>query len=133
MDGVEEAELTQPAGPLTAAGADVDIISRNTGTVQSFRHHTPSIKISIDKTFARVSPGEYAALLLPGGAPNAHALRVVPAAQALAAAFDNADKPIAAICHAPWLLVFGRPSRRPYPHECSHHSRRHRLRRRELG
>jgi protease I len=44
-------------------------------------------------------------LLLPGGALNADALRVVPAAQAFAASFDNADKPIPAICHAPWLLV----------------------------
>jgi protease I len=105
MDGVEEAELTQPVGALTAAGADVDIISQNTGTVQAFRHHTPSIKISIDKTFARVSPDEYDALLLPGGALNADALRVVPGAQAFAAAFDNADKPIAAICHGAWLLV----------------------------
>jgi protease I len=97
--------LTQPVGALTAAGADVDIISQNTGTVQAFRHHTPSVKISIAETFARVSPDEYDALLLPGGALNVDALRVVPAAQAFAAAFDNADKPIAAICHAPWLLV----------------------------
>jgi protease I len=105
MDGVEEAELTQPVHALTAAGAAVDIISQNMATIQAFRHHTPSIKIAVDKTFESVSPEEYDALLLPGGALNADTLRVIPAAQTFAAAFDNADKPIAAICHAPWLLV----------------------------
>jgi protease I len=105
MDGVEEAELTQPVQALTAAGASVDVISQNAGTIRAFRYHTPSIRISIDKTFDSVSPDVYDALLLPGGALNADVLRVVSGAQAFATAFDQADKPIAAICHAPRPLA----------------------------
>lgn len=105
MDGVEEAELTEPVNALTLAGAHVDVISQKRGTIKAFRHHTPSIDISVNKAFASVSPDDYDALLLPGGALNADALRVVPEAQAFATAFDRADKPIAAICHAPWLLA----------------------------
>jgi protease I len=105
LDGVEEAELTQPVQALRDAGANVDIISQSTGTIQAFVHQTPSIKIEVDKTFDDVSPADYDALLLPGGALNADALRVVEKAQAFVTAFDHADKPMAAICHAPWLLA----------------------------
>jgi protease I len=105
MDGVEEAELTQPVEALLAAGASVDVISQSTGSIQAFQHITPSIRIDVDKTFDAVSPDDYDALLLPGGALNADALRAVPAAQAFVTAFDRSDKPIAAICHAPWLLA----------------------------
>ncbi len=105
LDGVEESELTEPVAALRKAGATVDVISAKPGTIQAFVHHTPSITIPVDLTFDAVSPDDYQALLLPGGALNADALRIVPAAQEFATAFDNADKPIAAICHAPWLLV----------------------------
>lgn len=105
MSGVEEAEITQPLEALRAAGAHVDIISNDRTKLQAFNHHTPTIEIAVDKTFDEVAAEEYDALFLPGGALNADALRVVPAAQTFAIAFDSADKPIAAICHAPWLLV----------------------------
>jgi len=105
LDGVEEAEFTGPVAALREAGATVDVISAKPGTIQAFVHQTPSITIPVDLTFDAVSPDDYQALLLPGGALNADALRVVPAAQEFAIAFDKADKPIAAICHAPWLLV----------------------------
>ncbi len=105
LDGVEEAELTEPVKALITRGAHVDIISETRGPVQAFVHLKPSRTIPVDKTFDDVRPDEYDALLLPGGALNADALRVVKAAQAFAASFDNADKPIAAICHAPWLLA----------------------------
>jgi protease I len=105
LDGVEEAELTEPVKALRAAGADVDVISQKPGTIQAFGHHTPTIQIPVDKTFDSVSPDDYDALMLPGGALNADALRVVPAAQTFASAFDRAEKPIAAICHAAWLLA----------------------------
>ncbi len=105
MDGVEAAELTAPVDALRQAGATVEIISHDRADLQAFDRLVPTIKITVDKTFADVTPDDYDALLLPGGALNADALRVVPEAQAFAAAFDNADKPIAAICHAPWLLA----------------------------
>ena len=105
LDGVEEAELTQPVEVLKTAGAAVDIIAQTAGTIQAFVHHRPSIKLPVDKIFDHVSPDDYDALLLPGGALNADALRVVPQAQAFVTAFDHADKPMAVICHAPWLLV----------------------------
>jgi protease I len=105
VDGVEEAELVEPVKALSNAGAAVDVISVKPGTIAAFNHHTPSIDIPVDRIFADASPDEYDALLLPGGALNADALRVIPAAQAFVTSFDQADKPIAAICHAPWLLV----------------------------
>ena len=105
VDGVEEAEIIEPVKALSAAGAVVDVISTEPGSVAAFVHHRPSIAIPVDRVFADVSPDDYDALLLPGGALNADALRVIPAAQAFVTAFDSADKPIAAICHAPWLLV----------------------------
>jgi len=61
--------------------------------------------VTPDKTFDEVKPESYDALLLPGGGLNADAIRMLPQAQAFVKSFDAAQKPIAAICHAPWLLV----------------------------
>jgi protease I len=80
-----------PCKALKTAGAVVDIISQAAGTIQAFVHHTPSIKRTVDKTFDDVSPDDYGALLLPAGALDADALRVVPQAQAFVTTFDHAE------------------------------------------
>jgi len=105
LDGVEKAEITEPVKALRDAGAEVTVISKERKPVKTFEHHDPSDTYPVNKTFDEAKPDEYDALLLPGGALNADALRMVPQARAFVTSFDAAKKPIAAICHAPWLLA----------------------------
>lgn len=104
-DGFEEAELTAPVQALQENGATVDILSTQPGQIQAFRHHDKSIQVAVDRTLDQVSPEEYDALLLPGGALNADTLRVEPQVQQFLSAMQEHGKPIAAICHAPWELI----------------------------
>lgn len=104
-DGVEESEFTRPKEALRQAGAEVTVISPKGRDIQAFQHHDKSKKYTADKSLDQVDPSQFDALLLPGGALNADALRVVPEAQRFAQAIDSASKPIAVICHGPWLLV----------------------------
>jgi deglycase len=104
-DGVEEPEFVKPKEALEKAGAKVSVISPKGGDIQSFQHHDKSKKYKADHSLDQVQADEFDALLLPGGALNADALRVEARAQQFARAIDKAGKPIAVICHAPWLLV----------------------------
>jgi protease I len=104
-DGFEESELTEPVKALKEAGATVEILSLESGEIQAFRHHDKSIKVKVDKPINSVQPESYNALLLPGGALNTDTLRVEPTVQSFLQHFQSTGKPIAAICHAPWLLV----------------------------
>jgi protease I len=104
-DGFEESELIEPMRALREAGADVDIISDERNSIQAFKHHEPSIKISVDKTFDEVKPERYDAVLLPGGALNADQIRTNPKAQHFVQEMNAEGKPMAVICHAPWLLA----------------------------
>lgn len=104
-DGFEEAEFVKPKEALEKAGAHITVISPKGGEIQSFQHHDKSRKYKADKSLDEVQPDQFDALLLPGGALNADALRVEPKAQQIAKAIDQAGKPIAVICHGPWLLV----------------------------
>lgn len=104
-DGVEEAEFVKPKEALEEAGAQVTVISPKGGEIQAFQHHDKSKKFKADKSLDQVDPSQFDALLLPGGALNADALRVVPKAQQFAKAINSSGKPIAVICHGPWLLV----------------------------
>lgn len=104
-DGFEEAELLEPTKALRDAGATVEIISEKKEPLQAFKHHQPSIKIDVDKTFDQASPDEYDAVLLPGGALNADRIRAVEKAQQFVKRMNDEGKPMAVICHAPWLLV----------------------------
>jgi len=102
-DGVEEAEITQPTEALRQAGAVVTVIAPHSGSIQALNHIDKGQMIPVDKTLDEVSPDDFDAMLLPGGAVNADFLRINPKAQAFVAAM--AQKPMAAICHAPWELV----------------------------
>jgi len=104
-DGVEESELTEPVLALRDVGARVDVIAPHDGHVQAMRHHDKSITIAVDRTLDEARADEYDAVLLPGGALNADALRVEARAQQFVQAMNRDDKPMSVICHAPWLLV----------------------------
>jgi protease I len=104
-DGFEESELLEPVKALKKAEAQVDVISVKSGSIQGYKHHDKTQKVNVDKTFVQAKPEDYDAIVLPGGALNADALRVVPEAKAWVQTFNQMEKPIASICHAPWLLV----------------------------
>jgi protease I len=104
-DGFEETELTEPVKALRAAGWRVEIVSQKQAPIQGFRHHDKGQKVGVDKSFAQASPQEYDAVLLPGGALNADVLRADAKAQQFVRQINAQGKPMAVICHAPWLLV----------------------------
>jgi protease I len=104
-DGFEETELTEPLRALKDAGAEVDIISTRQGKIQGLQHMKKGKSIKADRVLGDAHAEDYDALLLPGGAVNADTLRALPEAQHFVRAFQEAGKPMAVICHAPWLLV----------------------------
>ncbi|HEX8994925.1 MAG TPA: type 1 glutamine amidotransferase domain-containing protein [Ktedonobacterales bacterium] len=104
-DGFEEAELTEPVKALRDAGAKVDIIAPHGGSIQAFKHHDKSITVPVDLTLDQANPEDYLAIVLPGGALNADEMRQNQEMQTFVRAIDEAHKPMAVICHAPWELV----------------------------
>lgn len=104
-DGVEQVEMTEPWKALEAAGAEVHLVSLKPGKVQGFNHldkgDTFDVKVTVDKA----NSADYVALVLPGGVANPDALRTNERAVAFVREFMETDKPVAAICHAAWLLV----------------------------
>ena len=105
-DGFEEPELTEPVKALREAGARVTILSPRPGEIQGVRHDIDkTIKVKVDRTVNGASAEEFDAVLLPGGALNADAMRMVPEVQAFLRAMQDAGKPLSVICHAPWELV----------------------------
>lgn len=104
-DGVELVELTEPMKALKEAGAAVEIVSLKAGDFQGFNHLTPGDKVTADKAVAGVDASAYSALMLPGGVANPDQLRANEDAVKFVRAFFDAEKPVAAICHAPWLLI----------------------------
>ena len=104
-DGVEQVELFEPVKALKEAGATVEVVSPKEGEIQGFEHLTPSQKIPVDRALKGADASAYDALLLPGGVANPDQLRGSEEAVAFVRAFFDAGKPVAAICHAPWLLI----------------------------
>jgi protease I len=103
--GFEQSELTEPKKALEAAGAKADIISPQAGKVKGWQHTNWGDELPIDRTLDEARPGDYDALLLPGGVMNPDTLRMNPKAVAFVQAFVDTHKPIAAICHGPWPLI----------------------------
>jgi protease I len=101
----EESELFGPREILVAKGATVVLASLDRADIMGTVHDEPGKTITPDLTIADADADTFDALLLPGGVSNPDRLRAEPAAVALIKAFDQAGKPIGAICHAPWLLV----------------------------
>ena len=104
-DMFERVELEEPRKALEDAGATTEIVSIHDGEIQGFDHFDPAKKVKVDKTVEEVSVGDYDALLIPGGVGNPDQLRGDENAVAFVRGFHDAGKPMAAICHGPWVLV----------------------------
>ena len=104
-DGFEQVEMTSPRDALTRAGALVEIVSPEERQVRGWQHTEWGDTFAVDRPLAAVEATDYDALVLPGGQMNPDHLRRNAKAVQLVRAFHEAGKPIAAICHAPWLLV----------------------------
>lgn len=103
-DGVEQIELTEPKAALEDAGMTVHLIAPDP-EFDGFDHLDRADTFTADHTVADADPDAYDALLLPGGVANPDALRQDEDAVAFVRAFFAADKTVAAICHAPWMLI----------------------------
>jgi protease I len=104
-DGFEESELFGPLEMLRGKGAEVKLASPDLKPIQATVHDDPGKTIRPDLTIEDAREGDFDALILPGGVRNPDRLRTNTAAIELIRAFDKARKPVAAICHGPWLLV----------------------------
>lgn len=104
-DGVEQVELEKPRKALDDAGAVTVLVAPKQPEIQAFRHHEAGDRLKVDAKLTEVTPDEFDGLMLPGGALNPDQLRTIPDAVEFVRGFSQRGKPIAAICHAPWILV----------------------------
>lgn len=104
-DYFEQAEFDEPISTLKDAGGEVTVIATRQKELHGMNHAQAGETFAADLLLAQASSGDYDALVLPGGAINADQLRVNEAAQQWATDFLDSGRPLAAICHAPWLLV----------------------------
>jgi protease I len=104
-DGFEQSELLEPRKALQEAGAEVHVIAPKGPTVRGWSKGNWADEVKVDRTLAEARPGDYDALLLPGGVHSPDKLRINEEALAFVRAFGEAGKPIAAICHGPWTLI----------------------------
>jgi protease I len=103
--GFEQSELTGPRDALNAAGIETVVASPEAGEIKGWQHTDWGDTVKVDQTLDAVKADDFDALVLPGGQMNPDVLRLNPAAIALIKSFAEAGKPVAAICHAPWLLA----------------------------
>ncbi len=104
-DMVEQVELVEPRKALEAAGATTELISMKPGEIQGFNHYDKADKHTVDKTAEEVDAADYDGLLIPGGVGNPDTMRMDENLVQLTRAFFEQGKPVAAICHGPWMLV----------------------------
>jgi protease I len=104
-DGVEQVELTEPRKALDAAGANTKVVSPKSGSIKGWNHTDWGDTIPVDAPLDSASPNDFDALLLPGGVINPDHMRTNESAVNFVRAFFEAGKPVAAICHGPWMLV----------------------------
>jgi len=106
-DGFEQSELLSPQAALLEAGADIEVVSIKEGQITAWDEDNWGEKVTVDKLAANANAADYDALLLPGGLFNPDSLRQDSDAKAFVDGFFGAkkNKPVAAICHAPWLLA----------------------------
>jgi protease I len=103
--GFEQSELEVPRDKLKSAGATVDIVSPEQGEIKGWDKKDWGRPVKVDKALGGVKADDYDAIVLPGGQINPDLLRVNKDALALIKSFYDAGKTVAAVCHAPWLLV----------------------------
>jgi protease I len=104
-DGFEEVELTKPRKALDDAGAQTSVISIKSGKIQGMNHADKGETVAVDLTLADAKPQDFDALMIPGGLMNPDALRSTEEALEFVRHFFREGKPVAAICHAPWVLI----------------------------
>jgi protease I len=104
-DGYERSELRVPMDELKGKGADVKIASIKTGEIKSWDKTDWGDSVPVDLEAANVNAAEFDALVLPGGQINPDKLRADKDAMKVVRDFVRSGKPVAAICHAPWLLI----------------------------
>jgi protease I len=104
-DMVEQVELLEPRKALEEAGATTELISIKPGEIQGFNHFDPGDKIKVDKLVEEADAFDYDALMIPGGVGNPDQLRGDENMVSFVRAFFEQGKPVAAICHGPWVLV----------------------------
>ena len=104
-NGFEESELREPKKALEKAGANVHIVSLKSGEIKSWADGNWGKSYKVDKTLDEVTQADYNALMLPGGVINPDTLRTNKDAVNFVKSFFENHKPVAAICHAPWLLA----------------------------
>jgi deglycase len=104
-EGVEQIELTEPWAAVGKAGAETELISLEQGSIQGFEHLDKGKTFEVDRTVEDAEASDYDALVLPGGVANPDQLRMNPAAVEFVRSFFEQGKPVAAICHAPWMLA----------------------------
>ncbi len=104
-DGFEKVELAVPVAALRAEGAEVDIVSLRRGRIRGVNLHEPATRVGVDKTIADASVGDYDALFIPGGFINPDLLRQSAAVRQFVRDFNASGKPIATLCHGPWVLA----------------------------
>lgn len=104
-EGVEQVELTEPWKAVRDAGGRPELVSTQSGEIRAFNHLDKAETFPVDKVVDDVSADDYDALVLPGGVANPDFLRTKPKAVQFAREFFSQQKPVAAICHAPWTLI----------------------------
>lgn len=103
--GFEQSELLEPKKALELEGAKTEVISLEAGTIRGWKLKAWGQEVPVDLPIKTAQAGRYDGLLLPGGVMNPDRLRMEPLAVEFVREFFRQDKPVAAICHGPWLLV----------------------------
>jgi len=104
-DGFEQAELTEPRKALEEAGATTIVVAPKDGEIKGWKLKEWGDSVPVNETLNRAKPQDFDALVLPGGVMNPDHLRMDPKAVEFVRDFARAGKPVAAICHGPWLLA----------------------------
>jgi len=104
-DGFEQVEMTKPRQALDEAGAETKIVSLKSGQIRGMHHADKGDKFDVDLTLNDARPDEFDALMIPGGLMNPDSLRSNDDAVEFTRHFFEEGKPVAAICHAPWVLI----------------------------
>jgi protease I len=104
-DMVEQVELVEPRKALEKAGAETELISMKPGSIQGFNHYDKAERHTVDKTIDSVKADDYDALMIPGGVGNPDTMRGDERMVSFTRAFFDQGKPVAVICHGPWMLV----------------------------
>lgn len=104
-DGFEQVEMTKPREALQEAGAEISIVSPSSGKIQGMNHADKGDKFDVDIALADAIPDDFDALMIPGGLMNPDQLRATTEALEFVRHFFDNGKPVAAICHAPWVLI----------------------------